>query len=74
MKIIFMLPNGFIEWEVPEGQRANFSLGALATRIRCDGYLLAENLYVRHDQIIGMSISAESGGPRMHITPGTTLQ
>ncbi len=69
-----MLPNGFIEWEVPEGQRATFSLGALATRLRVDGYLMTENLYVRHDQIIGMSISAESGGPRMHMTPGGTLQ
>jgi len=74
VKIIFMLPNGFIEWEVPEGQRATFSLGALATRLRCDGYLMTENLYLRHDQIIGMSISAESGGPRMHMTPGATLQ
>lgn len=60
MKIIFMLQTGAIEWEVPEALLPTFHFTQMATQVRMAGYFMAENLYIKHDALVGMSV-AESG-------------
>ena len=55
MKIVFFLPQGVIEWEVPEAQREGFSFGAFVANIRSAGFFLAPGIYLRHDTMIGIA-------------------
>jgi hypothetical protein len=59
MKIIFFLPAGVIEWPVPETVATTFNFGAFVGSIRSAGYFQAENLYLRHEAMIGMSFAAD---------------
>jgi hypothetical protein len=61
MKIIFMLKTGVIEWEVPEKDLPVFHFGQMATQVRMAGYFMADNLYIRHSELIGISVSGEAG-------------
>jgi hypothetical protein len=59
MKIIFMLRSGVIEWEVPPDLNPPFHFPSMATTIRCQGYFIADNLYIRHEELIGISVAGE---------------
>ena len=59
MKIIFMLKTGVIEWPIPEDLRPQFNFNACATSTRINGFFMAENLYIRHEELIGMSIAPD---------------
>jgi len=61
LKIIFMLRNGAIEWEVPENLNPPFSFGVMATQVHMTGYFMSDNLYVRRDELVGISIAGEAG-------------
>lgn len=64
MKLIFLLRSGVIEWSVPEDQRAAFNFNTTAVTFRMNGYFMANDLYLRHDEVIGMSIvSGETAAP-----------
>jgi hypothetical protein len=56
-----MLKAGFIEWEVPSDLNPPFHFGQMATQVRMAGYFLADNLYIRHSELVGISVSGESG-------------
>lgn len=58
MKIIFMLPTGVVEWQVPE-MEPPFNFGIFVNSIRASGYFMSEQLYIRHDRMVGMSLSVE---------------
>ena len=60
MKIIFLLKASVIEWEVPATLLPNFHFGQMATQVRMAGYFLADNLYIRHEEMVGISV-AEDG-------------
>jgi hypothetical protein len=59
MKIIFMLRTGVIEWEVPEAMVSSFHFNQVATQVRMAGYFMADNLYIRHSEMVGMSVAGE---------------
>ena len=63
MKIIFFLPAGVIEYPIPEAQQAAFHFGQIATQIRMAGYFMADNLYLNHAYIVGMSFSPDETAP-----------
>ena len=63
MKILFLLRTGVIEWPVPDGIKEQFSFNAMATRVRVDGYFLSENLYIRHDELVGISFAPDDVPP-----------
>ncbi len=71
MKIIFMLKTGAIEWDVPEATLPLFNFNQMATQVRMAGYFMSENLYIKHDELVGISI-AETGSVIKPI--GTRLQ
>jgi len=58
-----MLRSGVIEWEVPPDCNPPFHFGQMATTFRINGYFMADNLYVRHEEIIGVSVAGD--GPVM---------
>lgn len=70
MKIIFLLPTGVIEWEVPPEPPVTFA--QIATNIRMTGYFMADNLYIRHEAMLGM-LPAVEGAPTFK-PPGTVMQ
>lgn len=70
MKIIFLLPAGICEWEVPPDPPVTFN--QIATQIRMTGYFMAENLYIRHEAMLGMALAGE-GQPTFK-PPGTVMQ
>lgn len=53
MKIIFMLPMGQVQYEIPEAAQPTFNFINTMAKLRMDGYFMADNLYLRHDTIIG---------------------
>ena len=59
MKIIFMLRSGVIEWEVPETLLPVFNFSQMATQTRMTGFFMADNLYIRHEELIGISVAGE---------------
>jgi hypothetical protein len=59
MKIIFMVPAGIIEWPVPDELKPQFNFNAVATTTRLNGFFMAENLYLKHDCLIGMSFAPD---------------
>ena len=59
MKIIFLLKASVIEWEVPATLLPNFHFGQMATATRINGYFMADNLYIRHDELIGIAVAGE---------------
>lgn len=63
MKIIFFLPAGVVEYPVPAEQRATFHFGQVATQIRMAGYFMADNLYLNHAYIVGMSFQQDDAAP-----------
>ena len=63
MKIIFFLPSGVIEYPIPEAQAPTFHFGQIATQIRMAGYFMADNLYLNHAYIVGMSFQADDAAP-----------
>lgn len=54
-----MLKTGIIEWEVPEALVPTFHFAQMATTTRINGYFMADNLYIRHEEIIGISVAGE---------------
>ena len=66
MKIIFLLPAGAIEWPVPEDQRAAFNFIATVQSVRAAGCFMSGDLYIRHDQMVGMSwVPADGEGVKI---------
>ena len=63
MKIIFFLPSGVIEWPVPEAQKEMFNFASVVTNTRMNGFFMAENIYLRHDAIVGMSFAPDDAVP-----------
>jgi hypothetical protein len=63
MKIIFLLPQGMVEWPVPENQKADFSFMAMAHNIRAAGFFLQDGFYIRHELMVGMLFHPEEGAP-----------
>lgn len=64
MKIVFFLPAGVIEYPIPEEQKPTFHFGQMATQVRMAGYFMADNLYINHAFIVGMSFqSGEAAAP-----------
>ena len=61
MKIIFFLPNGVVEYPIAENLQSAFNFNAVASSIRINGFFLADNLYIRHSQIVGMAFEQEEG-------------
>lgn len=59
MKIVFFLPAGVIEYPIPEAQKPTFHFGQMATQVRMAGYFMADNLYINHDRICGMSFQTD---------------
>jgi hypothetical protein len=70
MKILFLLRSGVIEWEVPKNLEP-FHFGQMATQVRMAGYFMADNLYIRHEELIGLAV-ADSGS--VYKPPGATMQ
>jgi hypothetical protein len=58
MRIIFMLPNGTVEWDAPE-MDPPLVFGVFINAIRANGFFMSENLYIRHDSMVGISIAEE---------------
>ena len=56
MKIIFMLPMGQVQYDIPEASLPMFNFTQTMAKIRMDGYFMADNLYLRHDTIIGACV------------------
>jgi hypothetical protein len=71
MKILFLLRSGVIEWEVPAALEPSFHFSQMATQVRMAGYFMADNLYIRHDELIGISVAGD--GP-VYKPPGATMQ
>lgn len=67
MKIIFFLPAGVIEWPVPEAQKELFNFAGVVTSTRSTGFFMAENLYLRHEAMIGMSFAPDDVAPVMPV-------
>jgi hypothetical protein len=63
MKILFLLRTGVIEWTVPEAAVPTFVFTHIASKIRLDGYFMSETLYLRHDELIGISVADGQVGP-----------
>jgi hypothetical protein len=64
MKVIFMLPNGMVEWSVPQTAQADFNFSALVTNTRANGFFFDGNsFYVRHDLLVGMMLTTEDKPP-----------
>ncbi len=63
MKIIFFLPAGVIEYPIPDAIKATFHFGQVATQTRMAGYFMADNLYINHAYIVGMSFQADDAAP-----------
>ena len=72
MKVIFFLPQGTIEWIVPEDLREGFNFNAFATNVRSTGFFMAPNIYIRHDAMLGMVFSVE--GQSSPLVQGMTKQ
>ena len=72
VKIIFMMKAGIIEWEVPPALADTFVFTQMATQVHMAGYFMVENLYIRHSEMIGISIATD--GPVMKPMHGGTLQ
>lgn len=60
MKIIFLLRSGVIEWEVPSDLLPTFHFDQMATQVRMAGYFMADNIYIRHEELIGISVAGEA--------------
>lgn len=73
MKVVFLLPAGTIEWEVPEGARESFAFGALIGGIRSMGFFQSDNIYLRHDAMIGI-LHVTDQVPVNFKPPGATVQ
>ena len=54
IKIIFLMPAGTIEWEVPPEQIETFNFSAFVANVRCNGFFTAPGIYIRHDAMIGI--------------------
>lgn len=63
MKIIFFLPAGVIEWPVPDSLKEQFSFPATVAATRLNGCFQGDNLYLRHDAIVGMSFAPDDAAP-----------
>lgn len=63
MKIIFFLPAGVIEWPVPDNLKAQFSFGAVVKAVRADGHFSADNLYLGHEMLVGMTFAPDDAPP-----------
>jgi hypothetical protein len=62
MKIVFLLPTGAVEWQVPE-MDPPFNFGLFVNSIRASGYFMSEHLYIRHDGMVGISVAQEGVQP-----------
>lgn len=59
-----MLPNGMIEWPVPQAMQGEFNFGALVTNTRANGFFFdGMSFYVRHDLMVGMMLTSEQTAP-----------
>jgi hypothetical protein len=75
MKIIFFLPAGVVEYPIPEDLKPTFHFNQVATQIRMAGYFMADNLYLNHAYIVGMSFSPDDSAPQVPKLPdGQRLQ
>lgn len=61
MKVIFLLRTGAIEWEVPKDLNPPFHFPTLVTSVHMNGFFISDNLYVRRDELVGMSLANEEG-------------
>jgi hypothetical protein len=73
VKIIFLLKAGVVEWEVPEAMQPTFNFNAMATQVQMSGYFMAETLYLRHSEIVGIAVAGERPLVKP-FTAGETLQ
>jgi hypothetical protein len=73
VKIIFLLKAGMVEWEVPEAMQPTFNFNAMATQVQMSGYFMAETLYLRHSELVGIAVAGEKPVLRP-LSPGETLQ
>jgi len=71
MKIIFLLRTGVIEWPVPEELLHGFNFVQMATAVRMNGYFVGHNIYLRHEELVGISMSQEGTTPAPSIKPST---
>lgn len=44
---------GQVQYDVPPAQEENFSFPNIMRAVRADGFFMADNLYLRHESIIG---------------------
>lgn len=72
MKITFFLPTGTIEWPIPSDLQEQFNFNATAVKFRLDGFFIANDLYLRHDMVVGMIYTGEPAKPAA--APQGTLQ
>lgn len=75
MKITFFLPGGVIEWPVPPDLQEKFNFVQTATTFRVNGFFMANDLYLRHEQVVGICFTADGveQGPQFR-PPGTVVQ
>lgn len=69
MKIIFMLRIGVIEWPIPPDIVPPFHFPSCATTVRTNGFFMSDTLYIKHDDIIGMSFAPDDAAPAPVMTP-----
>lgn len=73
MKIVFLLRTGFIEYEIPPAQVAEFNFMQAAANVRMMGYFMGEAVYIRHSEIVGMSM-VDGNAPSPFKPMGSTMQ
>jgi hypothetical protein len=73
MKIVFLLRSGMVEWDIPEDLMPTFNFMQTASKVRLDGYFIGPNIYLRHEELVGMTLVDGTSQPAFKPT-GSTLQ
>lgn len=56
---MFLLKAGVIEWEVPAALLPMFNFNQMATQVHMSGYFMADNLYIRREELVGILVAGE---------------
>lgn len=48
-----------VEYPIPEEQKPKFNFVQMATAVRMNGFFMADNLYINHAYIVGMSFQTD---------------
>ena len=73
MKVIFFLPAGTINWDVPADMATTFQFNNFVAQVRANGFFASNELYIRHEALVGMAHMVE-GQPSPEIVAGMTKQ